>query len=138
MLFVHRRRVFMLLLAVFCISGCDTQTPADKIQICFDEVKSATTEFHQNMVDITDQASAERILPELESSHQRLAEAFNALDEATMTSSRGARKIIMDVEDYKKEQRELLRIQFDRLKNDEFVKAWLSLLCAGFNAFKPM
>ncbi|GEM_PF-1726080 len=138
MLFVHRRRVFMLLLAVFCISGCDTQTPADKIQICFDEVKSATTEFHQNMVDITDQASAERILPELESSHQRLAEAFNALDEATMTSSRGARKIIMDVEDYKKEQRELLRIQFDRLKNDEFVKAVVEPFMRRINAFKPM
>ncbi len=137
MLFVHRR-VFMLLLAVFCISGCDTQTPADKIQICFDEVKSATTEFHQNMVDITDQASAERILPELESSHQRLAEAFNALDEATMTSSRGARKIIMDVEDYKKEQRELLRIQFDRLKNDEFVKAVVEPFMRRINAFKPM
>ncbi len=138
MLFVHRRRVFMLLLAVFCISGCDTQTPADKIQICFDEVKSATTEFHQNMVDITDQASAERILPELESSHQRLAEAFNALDEATMTSSRGARKIIMDVEDYKKAQRELLRIQFDRLKNDEFVKAVVEPFMRRINAFKPM
>ncbi|MGI9498219.1 MAG: hypothetical protein ACR2NK_19335 [Mariniblastus sp.] len=138
MLFVHRRRVFMLLLAVFCISGCDTQTPADKIQICFDEVKSATTEFHQNMVDITDQASAERILPELESSHQRLAEAFNALDEATMTSSRGARKIIMDVEDYKKDQRELLRIQFDRLKNDEFVKAVVEPFMRRINAFKPM
>ena len=138
MLFVHRRRVFMLLLAVFCISGCNTQTPADKIQICFDEVKSATIEFHQNMVDITDQASAERILPELESSHQRLAEAFNALDEATMTSSRGARKIIMDVEDYKKEQRELLRIQFDRLKNDEFVKAVVEPFMRRINAFKPM
>ena len=138
MLFVHRRRVFMLLLAVFCISGCDTQTPADKIQICFDEVKSATTEFHQNMVDITDQASAERILPELESSHQRLAEAFNALDEATMTSSRGARKIIMDVEDYKKAQRGLLRIQFDRLKNDEFVKAVVEPFMRRINAFKPM
>ena len=90
------------------------------------------------MVDITDQASAERILPELESSHQRLAEAFNALDEATMTSSRGARKIIMDVEDYKKEQRELLRIQFDRLKNDEFVKAVVEPFMRRINAFKPM
>ena len=137
MLFVHSRRV-LLLLAMLCISGCDTQTPADKIQICFDEVKSATTEFHQNMVDITDGTSAERILPELESSHQRLAEAFNALDEATMTSSRGARKIIMDVEDYKKEQRELLRIQFDRLKDDEFVKAVVEPFMRRINAFKPM
>ena len=137
MLFVHRSWN-LLLVTVFCITGCDTQTPVDKIQVCFDEVKIATTEFHQNMVDITDQASAERILPELESSHQRLAEAFNALDEATMTSSRGARKIIMDVEDYKKEQRELLRIQFDRLKNDEFVKAVVEPFMRRINAFKPM
>ncbi len=138
MLFVHHRRVFMLILFVFCISGCDTQTPADKIQVCFDEVKSATAEFHQNMVEITDQASAERILPELESSHQRLAEAYNALDEATMTSSRGARKIIMEVEDYKKDQRELLRIQFDRLKEDEFVKAVVEPFMRRINAFKAM
>lgn len=138
MLFVHHRRVFMLILSVFCISGCDMQTPADKIQVCFDEVKSATAEFHQNMVEITDQASAERILPELEASHQRLAEAFNALDEATMTSSRGARKIIMEVEDYKKDQRELLRIQFDRLKEDEFVKAVVEPFMRRINAFKAM
>jgi len=138
MLFVHHRRVFMLILFVFCISGCDTQTPADKIQVCFDEVKSATAEFHQNMVEITDQASAERILPELESSHQRLAEAYNALDEATMTSSRGARKIIMEVEDYKKDQREMLRIQFDRLKEDEFVKAVVEPFMRRINAFKAM
>ena len=51
MLFVHNRRVFILILSVFCISGCDMQTPADKIQVCFDEVKSATAEFHQNMVE---------------------------------------------------------------------------------------
>ena len=55
-----------------------------------------------------------------------------------MTSSRGARKIIMDVEDYKKEQRELLRIQFDRLKNDEFVKAVVEPFMRRINAFKPM
>ncbi|MDA7859161.1 hypothetical protein N9B31_02255 [Mariniblastus sp.] len=138
MLFVHRCRVFMLLVAVVCIVGCDTQTPTDKIQVRFDEVKNATTEFHQNMVEITDKASAERILPELESSHERLAEAFNALDEATLTSSRGARKILIDVEDYKKDQRELLKIQFDRLKEDEFVKAVVEPFMRRINAFKPM
>ena len=128
----------MLLVTVFCMTGCDTQTPVDKIQVCFDEVKIATTEFHQNMVDITDEASAERILPELKSSHQRLAEAYNALDEATITSSRAARKIIVDVEDYKKEQRVLLRIQFDRLKEDKFVKAVVEALMLRINAFKLM
>lgn len=138
MLFVHRSWICMLLVTVFCITGCDTQTPVDKIQVCFDEVKIATTEFHQNMVDITDEASAERILPELKSSHQRLAEAYNALDEATITSSRAARKIIMDVEDYKKEQRELLRIQFDRLKEDKFVKAVVEAFMRRINAFKVM
>ena len=138
MLFVHRSWIFMLLVTVFCMTGCDTQTPVDKIQVCFDEVKIATTEFHQNMVDITDEASAERILPELKSSHQRLAEAYNALDEATITSSRAARKIIVDVEDYKKEQRVLLRIQFDRLKEDKFVKAVVEALMLRINAFKLM
>ena len=128
----------MLLVTVFCMTGCDTQTPVDKIQVCFDEVKIATTEFHQNMVDITDEASAERILPELKSSHQRLAEAYNALDEATITSSRAARKIIVDVEDYKKEQRVLLRIQFDRLKEDKFVKAVVEAFMLRINAFKLM
>ncbi len=88
------------------------------------------------MVEITDQASAERILPELKASHLRLAEAYNALDEATMTSSRGARKIISDVEDYKEEQRELLKIQFDRLKEDEFVKAVVEPFMRRINAFK--
>ena len=136
MLFVYRCRVFILLAAVFCISGCNTQSPTDEIQVCFDEVRDATTAFHQNMVEITDQASAERILPELKASHLRLAEAFNALDEATMTSSRGARKIISDVEDYKEEQRELLKIQFDRLKEDEFVKAVVEPFMRRINAFK--
>jgi hypothetical protein len=138
MLFVYHSRIFILLVAVFCIVGCDTQTSTEKIQVCFDEVKNATNEFHQNMVEITDEASAERILPQLESSHQRLAEAFNALDEATITSSRQARKLIMDVEDYKKEQRELLRVQFDRLKEDEYVKAVVEAFMRRINAFKAM
>ena len=136
MLFVYRCRVFILLAAVLCISGCNPQSPTDEIQVCFDEVRDATTAFHQNMVEITDQASAERILPELKASHLRLAEAYNALDEATMTSSRGARKIISDVEDYKEEQRELLKIQFDRLKEDEFVKAVVEPFMRRINAFK--
>jgi hypothetical protein len=130
-------RMFTLLFACFVIiqPGCDRQSAAEKLEIRFEEMKSATDDFCAVMGEITDPASAEAMLPKLEESHQRLAIASNELDLAEETSSRAARNIKIEIAEFKEEQRAVLKKEFERLKSDKFVKAILEPFLRRINAF---
>ena len=131
------KRWVVLLFACLVIiqPGCDRDSPVETLEVCFEEMKSATNEFYALMGEVTDPASAEAMLPKLEESHARLAIASNELDLAEETGSRAARNIKREIADYKAEQRTLLKKEFERLKSDEFVKAILEPFLRRINAF---
>lgn len=128
-----------LILAFICVAsfqiGCNNQSSTEKLQACFDEMKAATVAFQAKMEEITDVASAEAKLPELKSTHKRLAIASHEMDLAEQTSSRAARNLKREIQDFKKEQKELFKQEFERLKSDEFVKAVLEPFLRRINAF---
>jgi hypothetical protein len=98
-------------------------------------MKSATIGFHEMLQTITDADSAESMLPKLEESHHRLAVSVQALDEAELTSSRSARNVKREITDFKKDQKAMLKVEFDRLKSDKFMKAILEPFLRRINAF---
>lgn len=131
------KRWVVLLFACFFIiqPGCDRESAVENLEIRFEEMKSATNEFHALMGEVIDPASAEAMLPKIEESHARLAIASNELELAEETSSRTARNIKREIADFKEEQRTLLKKEFERLKSDEFVKAIFEPFLRRINAF---
>ena len=131
------RQLFAVLVLVLTVLqlGCDNQSSTEKLEDRFEEMKSATLAFHATMLEVTDAASAEAMLPKLEESHKRLATAVHELDKAEQTSSRAARSVKRDIADFKEEQKALFKTEFDRLKSDEFMKAVLEPFLRRINAF---
>jgi len=125
--------VALLLFAVQ--AGCNNTSAVETLQLRFDSMKSATEAFHANLSNTTDLESAERLLDDLKASHKELAESVMLLDEAEQTSSRAARTLKKKVGDYKKEQKQLLKIEFDRIKADEELKAFLEPFLQRINAY---
>lgn len=132
------QRLVALLFALLAIHqlGCGKTTSTDRLATCFEEMKSATIAFHENLVGITDVSSAESLLPELEASHERLAIAVQALDEAGLTSSRQARLVKRDIEDFKTDSKGMIKKELDRLKSDEILKTALEPFLVRINAIQ--
>ena len=125
--------IFGILLVAFQ-NGCNKQTAVEKLQTRLDTMRTSTEAFRDTLAKVTDVATADEHLDELNAQHLVLAESVTRLDEAMTTSSRATRSLKREVVDYKEDIKRRIKIELDRLRKDEALKEHLEDFLQRMNA----